>query len=323
MKKYIYSLLAIFVLFAASCRKSDNPRIPDLQRVPVPYIKADATKSPSIDVLNPASFSQTFTFDSYFTSDIPPKQMDLVAIKNGVKTSVKTVQGGFTTFPATANVTGTQLLTLFGPIVLGDNFTFGLDITTQDGSVYHAYPALGVGYGSGVLGEYTGSTNTTPIAAGGGVVYELNFGAICKYSPTLFGALGSTSNFQVLTDEWGDDPVNGWGPPAGYRPTVTVTVVDATHLSFKSPVNGTSTIVLTINPANNNITYTGQPYGDLAVGPLQVDPTWTFGAGTIENVGTNNVAPCDKKLNLAVKYRVSIGTFSNGGVGYKLVLKQP
>jgi hypothetical protein len=291
--------------------------------VPVPFIVADATKSASIDVLNPASFSQAFSFAPYFTSDIPPKQMDLVAIKNGVKASVKTLQAGFTTFPATANVTGTQLVTLFGAIVLGDNFTFGLDITTQDGKVFQAFPALGVGYGSGVLGEYAGSTNTTPIAAGGGVVYELNFGAICKYDATLFGALGSTSDFQVLTDEWGDDPVNGWGAPAGYRPKVTITVVDATHLSFKSPVNGTGTIVLTINPANNNITYTGQPYGDLSVGPLQIDPNYPYGPATIENVGNNNVAPCDKQLNLAVRYRVSIGTFSNGGVGYKLVLKQP
>src|SRR6185503_9651786 len=109
-----------------------------------------------------------FSFDSYFTSDIKPKQMDMVAIKNGNKASVKTVAGGFTTFPATADVTGAQLVTLFGAIVLGDNFTFGLDITTQDGRVYQAYPALGVGYGSGVLGQYNGSTNTTPLAAGGG-----------------------------------------------------------------------------------------------------------------------------------------------------------
>src|SRR5436190_13256048 len=110
MKKYIYSLLAVFVLFAVSCRKSDNPRIPDLQRVPVPFIKADAAKSASIDVLNPTSFSQTFTFAPYFTSDVPPRQMDLVAIKNGNKANVKIVQAGFTTFPATANITGAQLV---------------------------------------------------------------------------------------------------------------------------------------------------------------------------------------------------------------------
>jgi hypothetical protein len=63
----------------------------------------------------------------------------------------------------------------------------------------------------------------------------LTFSAICRYSAELFGATGSTSNFQVLNGEWDDNPVDGWGPPTGCRPTVAVTVVDATHLSFKAP----------------------------------------------------------------------------------------
>ncbi|MBK5272448.1 MAG: hypothetical protein JJE22_15695 [Bacteroidia bacterium] len=301
MKKYQYSLLAILILFVTSCRKSDNPRIPTLQRVPVPYIIADATKSASIDVLNPASFSQTFTFDPYFPSDVPPKQMDLVAIKNGDKSTVKTIQAGFTTFPATANITGAQLINLFGNIVLGDNFTFGLDITTQDGMVYHAFPAAGVGYGSGVFGEYAGSTNTTPIANGGGVVYQLNFGAICAYDPNIY-----QGNFVVVQDDWQDlNPGD----------IVLLTKVSDNSFSFTYPDPFIApfpppAITVVVNTGNNNITVAKQQLG-----------TKIYGVYDNPNVqGTvGNVKPCDQTVTVDLNWTVTQGNFGT----YTLVLKKP
>ncbi|MES1219729.1 MAG: hypothetical protein ABUT20_29785 [Bacteroidota bacterium] len=300
MKKHIYSLLAILVLFAASCRKSDNPRIPELQRVPVPYIKADATKSASIDVLNPATFSQTFTFAPYFPSDIPPKQMDLVAIKNGDKTSSKIVQGGFTTFPATANVTGAQLVSLFGAIVLGDNFTFGLDITTQDGMVYRAFPAVGVGYGSGVLGEYAGSTNTTPIANGDGVVYELNFGAICAYDPNIY-----QGNFVVVKDDWQDlNPGDVVVLTKISNNSFSFTYPDAAIVPFPPPA-----ITVVVNTGNNNVTIAKQQIG-----------TKIYGVYDNPNVASTvgNVKPCDKTATFNINWTVAQGNFGN----YDLVLRK-
>lgn len=312
MKKNLLTYLVLAILFIG-CSKDDGP-VPEaigLERVPAPLVTIDPASSAAIDLLDLGAFHAKFNVGLYFPNDIPPSKFDIVVRKNNNNTTVKVLQPGVTTFPASLDVTAAQLATLFGtPIVLNDTYDFGVDVYSQSGKKYEAFPVVGVSYAAAFQPDHAGF-NTT-----------LTFGAICKYSPTLFGAIGSTSNFQVLTDEWGDDPVNGWGPPAGYRPTVAVTVVDATHLSFKSPVNGTSTIVLTINPANNNITFTGQPYGDLSVGPLQVDPTWIYGAATVENAGVNNVAPCAKQINLSVRYRVSIGTFSNGGAGYKLLLKQ-
>jgi hypothetical protein len=300
MKKHRYSLLAIFILFAVSCRKSDNPRIPELERVPVPYITADANKSASIDVINPSSFSQTFTFAPYFTSDIPPKQMDLVAIKNGDKTSVKTIQEGFTSFPATADVTGAQLVSLFGTIVLGDNFTFGLDITTQNGMVYQAFPPVGVGYGSGVLGEYAGSTNTTPIANGGGVVYELNFGAICAYNPDIY-----QGNFVVVSDEWQDlNPGDVVVLTKVSDNSFTFTYPDPFVVPFPPPA-----ITVVVNTGNNNITIAKQQIGTKIYGVYD-NPSVEATSG--------NVKPCDQTATFNINWTVTQGNFGT----YALALKK-
>ncbi len=301
MKKNIYSLFAILVLFAVSCRKSDNPRIPELERVPVPFIKADAAKSASIDVLNPSSFSQTFTFAPYFTSDVPPKQMDLVAIKNGVPSSVKTIKAGLTTFPATVDVTGAQLVTLFGAIVLGDNFTFGLDITTQSGAVFPAFPLLGVGYGSGVLGEYNGSTNTTPIANGAGVNYQVNFGAICAYDPNIY-----QGNFVVVSDDFQDlNPGDVVVLTKISNSSFSFTYPDAAIVPFPPPP-----IVVNVNTGNNNITVAKQQIGTKIYG--------IYDNPSVEAT-TGSVKPCDKTVTINLVWTVTQGSFGTN----PLVLRKP
>jgi hypothetical protein len=313
MKKNIFFLFLLASVIFAGCEKNDGmvPKEIPLERVPAPVVTKDPTGSASLDLTNLGAFNGKVNVGLYFPNDIPPAKFDIVIKKNNTNSNVKVFKAGVTTFPSLITITAAQLATLFGTaIVLNDTYEVGVDVYAQSGKKYEAFPLVGQGYAAAFQPDHPGF-NTSVI-----------FSAICAYRGDLFAPIGGTANFQVITDEWGDDPVNGWGPPAGYRPTVAVTVVDATHLSFKSPVNGTSTIVLTINPLDNAITYTGQPYGNLAVGPLQVDPTWTFGNGTIENVGINNVAPCALQLNLAVRYRVAAGTFSNGGVGYKLVLRK-
>ena len=292
----------MFMIFA-SCRKNDNPRIPTLTRVPVPYIKADPTKSQSISVQNPASFNQTFSIDMFFPSDVPAKQVDLVAIINGVNTSVKTLQAGITAFPATVNVTGAQLLSLFGSIVLGDNITFGLDITTQNGSLFQAFPALGIGYGSGVAREYTGATNVTPLAAGGGVVYQLTYGALCAYDPTIF-----QGNFVVVKDDWQDTNPGD---------IIVFTQIDATHFSFIYPsVLLPKPIIVTVTTTNNTVSIAQQSIGSawspaFGYGPQHTAPTAS---------ATGSLAPCDKTISLSMTYGYAAGPF--GGNPYTFKLKK-
>lgn len=311
-KNILYTLLA--AMFLVGCDKNDGP-VPEsvkLERVPQPQIVKNTAGTLNIDILNPSAFQGKFDLTGvYFPEDVPPAKMDVVIRKNNNNGNVKLIQAGVTTFPASFSITSAQLAALFGaPVALNDAYEISADVYTQNGKKYEAFPNVpGVnrGWGSGI---------TSQPGASPSIIY----GVLCAYSPTLFGPIGSTSTFDVVTDEWVGP--SGWGPPAGWGSTIDVTVVDATRLSFKSPVNGTSVIVVTVNPLTNAITFTGQPYGDLKVGPLQVDPTWPYGLGTVESIGPNSVAPCAKQLNLALSYRVSIGAFTNGGAGYKLVLKQ-
>ena len=312
-KNIIFCYLLASALLFAGCNKDDGsvPKAVQLERVPAPLIKKDASGSASINLTNLAGFSGKFSVGLYFPTDIPPLKFDIVVRKNNNNGNIKILQAGLASFPTTITVTAAQIAALFGtPILLNDNYDIGADVYAQSGKKYEAFPAIGLGYAAAFQPDHPGFSPT------------VSYTAICAYSPTLFAPIGGTANFQVLNDEWGDDAVNGWGPPAGYRPTVLVTVVDATHLSFKSPVNGTSTIVLTINPLDNSITYTGQPYGDLKVGPLQVDPGYPYGPATVSNLGPNNVAPCDLKINLAMAYNVALGQFNFNGRGYFLILKK-
>ena len=298
------------------CGKDDGaiPERVSIAAVPTITTNIDPTGSVSIDLTNLTGFNGKFKVDLFFPGTTPPSKVDIVVRKwNGPaanNNNVKVYKAGVTTFPSNFTITAAEIATLFGvPIVLGDTYDFAPDIYVGDRK-FEAFPAVGNGTGAGLNGQpFFGEF--------------ARYAAICAYRGTLFGPIGSVVDFNVLTDEWGDDPVNGWGPPAGYRPVVKVKIVDATHLSFISPVNGTSVIVLTIDPATNAISYTGQPYGDLAVGPLQVDPTFTYGNTTLEARGPNAVLPCDLTLDLYVVYRVSLGTFGwSSARGYSLKLKK-
>jgi hypothetical protein len=314
-KNLLYILLAGTLLTA--CEKNDGP-VPDdvnLDRgIPQPQIVKNGGNA-AINWLNLAAFQGKYDLTGvYFPEDAATK-MDVVIRKNGDNSNVKVIQAGVTTFPTSFTITSAQIATLFGaPLALNDNYDISADVYRKDGKKFEAFPNIGIPTAVGVASGVAGQAGASP---------TIRYSVICQYFATLFGAIGSTSAFEVKTDEWGDDPVNGWGPPAGYRPEVMITIVDATHLSFKSPVNGTSTIVLTVNPETNAITFTGQPYGDLKVGPLQVDPSYPYGPATLANLGTNNVAPCDKQLNLQITYTVAAGVFRwDATRGYSLVLKQ-
>ncbi len=203
MKKavnYLFILCLLITLFH-SCRKEDNPILPELVRVPTPLILKDATTDQVIDAVDPATFSGTFTVDLFFDNDPNPDKFDIVVIKNGDKSSAKLIES-VSTFPATISITGTELETLFNePIVLGDFFDIGANIL-MNGTTYLAFPVVGVPHGSGVAAQPGSST-------------FIRYGAVCAYNPELY-----QGNFAVVEDEWAD-----YGP----GDIVAVTNIDATR----------------------------------------------------------------------------------------------
>jgi hypothetical protein len=271
MKKlFAYSLL-IALVFGA-CRKSDNSKLPDLIRVPTPNLVLDATSDKFISPASPATFKAKFSVDLKFTSDIPPKEMDLVVMKNGNKATIKTVKADITTFPTAIEVTGQQLIDLFGaPIADGDVFVFGVDITTQAGMVFQAFPGTGAGWGTGIANQ------------AGGVTTSLTFIKPCTFVPASYAG-----EFLIVSDEWEDYHAGD---------VIEITPINATQFSFEYLTSPATPIVVTVNPADNSVSVPRQSYGKYGTTELFAQSTGT----------TNQVNPCDNSLTLALQHTNSTG----------------
>jgi len=287
MKKIIaYS--SFLLLAFIGCRKDDNPMLPTLERVPLPLVLKVAGTDQVISATDPTSFNAKFTVDVYFHEDAPPQKFDVVAIKNGDPGTVKVVQDNVTTFPTTITLTGQKLIDLFGPIHVDDNFDISVDITTQSGKKYLAFPSVGVGYGSNVAIQPGGSTS-------------IRYTAVCQFDADSYNG-----NFVVQLDEIGN-----------FNPgdVVPITKVDETHLSFEYPVFDAKPIVVTIDPVTNIATVAKQVYGNYGT-----PPAWPYGDVSVQSVAGNDnfVAPCQGVLSLNLEHTVSAGSFG----AFKIVLKK-
>jgi hypothetical protein len=285
-RSHIFLFLAALV-FIGGCRKEDNTKIPTLSRVPLPLITRDASKDLIISAQDPTAFAGRFTIDTYFKSDVLPKKFDVVVVKNGDNANVKTILADVTSYPTTIDITGQQLMDLFGePIVLSDKFEFGANVTTQDGKVYEAFPTVGVGYGSGIGNQVGASTS---------VRYE----AVCTFT-----AADYAGDFEVVTDEWGD-----------YAPgtVIPVTVIDDTHLSFQYATDNPKDIIVEVNTASNETSVAPQIYGDynaFGITDIQCESV----AGSPDNF----VAPCDGILSVKLHHFDASGNYGN----YIITLKK-
>ncbi len=285
MKKLITYTLASLLLIV-SCRKGDNPKLPTgLEQIPAPLITIDPTGDATIAVQTADAFNGKFKVSLYFPNGAKPAKFDIVVEKNGDPTMVKTLDANVTTFPSSFSVSGLQLHNLFGAaIVLGDKFSIGANVTTADGKFYPAFPATGTAYGSGIL--------SAP-----GFSPAITFGAVCKFIMTDYGAIGSTVKFNVITDDW--DPQIPYPVPA----TVSVTIIDATHLSFVyGPAN--ASVVVTVNPVNNTTSVATTVIGDYG-------PVLPYGNVSVSNFPSadNYVLPCSLILSIEPEFTVSAGSF--------------
>ncbi|MEP7109676.1 MAG: hypothetical protein ABI760_16900 [Ferruginibacter sp.] len=290
MKKIItYSILVAFTLLSA-CRKSDNPQIPTLVRVPVPSLAKDASGTGTIIVSDLANFIGKVNVDVFFKSDILPKKMDLVMTKNGDKSIVKLIQADITAFPTVVSFTGPQLTTLFGSVQTCDFFEVGVNITTQDGTVYEAFPAVGIAYGAGVSGEY------------GGVQTTLNYSTKVEYDPNIY-----KGNFIPVSDEFADFT------PADIT---LLTQIDDTHFSFKSPqAFNALPIIVEVDPATLKVSIKKQKIGDYF---LWEHSYTNPNVATVASNPANKVIPCSQTLSVSLDYTVDQGGFGE----YILILKK-
>ena len=290
MKKIIFyslSLFSVAVLFTA-CKKDENGKLPELTRFPVPLVVKVAGSQQVISALTPDAFSGKFSVGLYFPNDAPPKKFDVVVIKNNDKANVKVLKTDVTSFPTELTITGQQLATLFGaPIVLGDKFDIGVDVTTYTGAKFEAFPVVGNSYAAGVAAQPGASTF---------VRYE----AVCQYEPLAYQGA-----YEVVTDEWGDYP-------AGTN--VQLTMIDATHFSFKYLAADARPIIVTVNPITNAVTVDKQVYGS------GYPPGWPYGDISAESVASvdNFVAPCAGTFSVILKHTVAAGSFGE----YKIVLRK-
>jgi hypothetical protein len=271
----------VAVTLLSACRKSDNPKIPTLARVPVPSLSKAPSSPETIVVSDLANFVGKVVVDVFFKTDVPPKKMDLVIIKNGDKTKVKVLQADITAFPTVVSFTGPQLTTLFGSVETCDFFEVGVNITAGSGTVYEAFPAVGSAYGAGVSGEY------------GGVQTSLDYNTKVEYDPNVY-----SGNFIVVSDEF-QDFVPG--------STVVLTTINSTQFSFIQPaVENPIPIKVTVDPASLKVSIQKQKIGDFFLwNPDYTNPT----VQTIASNPNNRVLPCTQTLSIALDYSVDQGDF--------------
>ena len=286
MKKIIVSLLVIVSICNYSCRKEDNPILPELQgNIPVPKLVPDPTSELVIDMTkDPATFAGKFDVALLYPNDKPQK-MDIVVIKNGNKANVKTFKADVEAFPTTLQITGANLISLFGPIVLGDYFDIAADVTLASGQKLAAFPANGVQYASG-------------IAAIPGSAPLLRYSAICKFDADEY-----VGDFVVVEDEWQDYAAGE---------TVVLTKVDESRLSFLYRSDNPKPIILSVT-ATNAVVVNKQTYGTYSWGTQ-------YGNFSVETIGgiDDVVKPCDGTISVLLKHSVSAGSFGE----YRITLRK-
>lgn len=285
MKKIIYFLIAVTLV--GSCRKADNPKLPDLIRVPTPLVTKETGSNQVIIASNVSGFTGKVVVDEFFKSDVDPQKFDVVITKNGDKSNVKMLQANVSSYPTTVTFSGTQLETLFGsPIKTCDYFDIGVNITTKAGQVFEAFPMVGAAYGAGIANLPGASTSV-------------------RYSTKVeFSAADYAGDFVVVEDEWGDYKAGD---------IVKLQVISADKISFKYLAENATPIIVTVDGETLKTSVAKQTYGSEYAG-------WTFGAPSVESVSNpaNFVSPCDKTLSVVLKHTVSAGSFGD----FKIVLKK-
>ena len=273
----LYKVLACvfgLLILVAGFRKSDNPNLPNLERVPVPKYTVDQT----MDVLiqEPEKFRGKFTVDLYFKDDVKPKSMDIVVARNEDYGTVKVFKSNVTTFPVTYEVTGQELATLFGipvtDIKPGDVFEFGSSMILQSGKVVPMFSPVGIGYGTGITNLPGASVLAT-------------YRAVCPLDIKNFVGSAAIEDPKFLE--------------ATYPVTVSLEGTDVLKITGFA---GDASSVLRVNVINRTQT---------AAIASQIFAADFFGYHNARAVGTGVIDACNKKIAMNLAFSVDEGGFGS------------
>lgn len=275
MKSVVFLCLIFFTLLLTNCRKTDNPRIPDLLEIPIPLLILDKNSDSRISGLEPEAFHAAFSIDIYFKNGEYPKQLDLVVVKNGDAANALTVLPNITTWPVIFEITGQQLIDLFKePIRMGDFFEFSTDVTTLDGHKISAFPMGGAIPFSPAVYNLPGSS---PV---------LKFEAPCPFHIEDYKGI-----FVIQRDDWGE---------YSRDEIIDITVEDDTHLSFKYKADNATPIIMKIDTSTNAVTVDIQKYGSYSGEDFFVESI----------AGENSlVDPCTPSISVNLYHTTAAGTF--------------
>jgi hypothetical protein len=285
MKKIVIASVFIVTAFNA-CRKSDNPKLPDLTQVPVVVFIQDATSDKFISPISPATFKSKFTIEPLFETDIKPANVDVVVMKNNNTNNVKVLKAGVTSLPAAIQITGQELITQFGTVTGGDQFNFGVDITLANGQKVLAFPSTGTSYASGIITEIG---NVKPNSS-----IELQYLMPCPYDPDMY-----QGQFVVVKDDWHDTNPGD---------IIVLTKIDATHFSFIYPTAvDPEPIIVTVDPATNTPSIALQTIGTEWV----YDPDPPAPTAKTTPSANNLVNPCDQTVSFNMTWTEATGSYPN------------
>jgi hypothetical protein len=295
MKKIIYTIVLISLVVIAACSRNSNGALPEgIVYLNQPHITKVSGSAAILDT-EPEAFTAKIKVDLYFKDSDKPEKADLVVVKNGDVKNAKVIKEGITTFPTEVDINGQLLTNLFGTIVSGDNFDFGLDMYVG-GEKYAAFSTTGNSYGSGVT---SGQANASP---------TVRYSSICGFAIDQF-----VGTYEVITDPWGD---------FGEGEEVIVKKVNDNTLAIEHIAPDFEDLVVEINDLDNSAKIASKMIATEAAVAGYYGGGGAYGSLTIATAGAtslNFVDPCTKTITLNIQYTLS--KYGNQGA-YAFVIKK-
>ncbi|SHL84396.1 hypothetical protein SAMN05444266_105191 [Chitinophaga jiangningensis] len=135
-------LMLLTVCIFSSCRKNDNPKLPDNIREGVLPLFTQTAGSANLN--NISTFTATFDLDYYFRNALKATKVDIYAAYDGDYEHTHLIQANVTLPAKNITVTGAQLIEWFGinpaQLVKGEFIEIGADMTLPDGTLVKAFP---------------------------------------------------------------------------------------------------------------------------------------------------------------------------------------